>query len=948
MKAAINLSDSVAGVAAGANRCERCGATIRLSEGICLSCLLKEGLDTEGEASAQAFKNVLDQANIPDTQWRLGNYEILEEIGRGGMGVIYRARQRYSRRIVALKRVIAYHADSHEALARFGREAEAAASLDHPNILPIYEVGEADNGVPFFSMKLATGGSLRTAPAALRKESRICVRLMAKVARAVAYAHGHRILHRDLQPGNILLDARGEPLVSDFGLAKWLDEKSDLTQTLTTFGTPGYIAPEQAEGSQFSPAADIYSLGAILFSLIAGRPPFVGANGLAVVRKAADTPAPKLRLFAPSVGRDLETIVARCLERDPNARYQSAAALAEDLERWLEGRPITARPVSAPARLWRWSRRNPALAGAIIACLLLAIGVSWSLRERFLVLPSLWPPEKSVAVLPFENLSDDKQDSYFADGVQDEILSDLAKVADLKVISRASVMQYKADVARNLRQTGRELGVAHVVEGSVRRSGNRVRINAQLIDARTGRQLWGQTYERDLSYVFAIQNEIAQTIAEQLQAKLSPGEKNAIARSPTTDIPSFDLYVRAKNLLLGSGITSNEKTNLLQAADLLNQAIARDPSFLDAYCLLARANDVLYFLGHDHTSARLASAEAAIQAAARLSPDAGETHLARAFNLYSGYLEYDGALAELDLARQTLPNNPWVFQLEGLIRRRLGRWEAAMKSFERAVAIDPRNTFTLQQIAHSYEFLRRYPEEKSAYDRILAIEPNDAFTRAERAAADFNCCADIRPYRQILDSIRATNPPAMSKLANDWLLCALGERDAVAAENALVALGENRPNLGSDSASFTRLFVEGVIARMAKDNAKARSAFTAARAEQEKIVQAQPDYGPALCMLGLIDAGLGRKEDALREGRRSLELLPVEKDSINGAAMIEYLAMIAAWVGEKDLACEQLVAAIHYPSSLSYGQLKLLPFWDPLRSDARFEKIVASLAPKTD
>src|SRR5436305_104043 len=337
MKAVADLSDSVAGIVQGAGKCEQCGAASRLGNGCCVSCLLKENFEADVEASAEVFEDVMGEADVPDKKWRLGNYEIMEEIGRGGMGVIYRARQRHSGRIVALKRVVSYHADSHETLARFRREAVAAASLDHPNILPVYEVSETEDGLPFFSMKFATGGSLRTAASRLRSEPRECVRLMAKVARAVEYAHTHGILHRDLQPGNILLDARGEPLVSDFGLAKWLDEESELTRTLTTFGTPGYVAPEQADGAEFGPAADIYSLGAVLFNLLARRPPFIGANPLSVIRQAGATAAPKLRSLVLSGDRDLETVVARCLERDPKARYHTAGAFAEDLERWLEG-----------------------------------------------------------------------------------------------------------------------------------------------------------------------------------------------------------------------------------------------------------------------------------------------------------------------------------------------------------------------------------------------------------------------------------------------------------------------------------------------------------------------------------------------------------------------------------------------------------------------------------
>ncbi|MBA3830800.1 MAG: serine/threonine protein kinase [Chthoniobacterales bacterium] len=309
----IDLPDSLTQTTKDAPSCERCGATTRVGEGLCATCLLREGLEAEGEASSQIFESVLAEANVPDKQWRLGNYEILEEIGRGGMGVIYRARQRHSRRMVALKRVLAYQADSHETLARFRREAEAAAQLDHPNILPIYEVSESEDGLPFFSMKYATGGSLRAAAPALRNQPNECISLMAKIARAIHFAHGEGILHRDLQPGNILLDGRGEPFVSDFGLAKWLMGESDLTQTITTFGTPGYIAPEQAESaaSDLTPAADVYSLGAILFNLLAGRPPFVGENVLSVIHQTAANPAPKLRALAPSLDRDLETICAR-------------------------------------------------------------------------------------------------------------------------------------------------------------------------------------------------------------------------------------------------------------------------------------------------------------------------------------------------------------------------------------------------------------------------------------------------------------------------------------------------------------------------------------------------------------------------------------------------------------------------------------------------------------
>ena len=391
-------------------KCQKCGANMRLDTGVCVSCLLRQGLENGGEVSKAIYETVLDELDARDKPWQLGNYEILEQIGCGGMGVIYRARQRHSRRIVAVKRVLSYRADSHGALQRFRREAQAVASLDHPNILPIYEVSESEDGLPFFSMKFATGGSLQNAALSLRTEPRKCVQLMTKVAHAVEYAHNRGVLHRDLKPGNILIDDRGEPLVSDFGLAKLLDGNNDLTRSLTTFGTAGFIAPEQAGGTaaDFTPAADVYSLGAVLFNVLAGRPPFLGSNPVSVIRQASETRAPKLRSLAPSLDRDLETICARCLERDPTARYQSAGDLAADLERWLDGRPIVARPVSPPARIWRWSQRNPKLVGAAAAGVFLGAATVSLFRSELFRASQFNPSGTNTTVLPVTDSTERK------------------------------------------------------------------------------------------------------------------------------------------------------------------------------------------------------------------------------------------------------------------------------------------------------------------------------------------------------------------------------------------------------------------------------------------------------------------------------------------------------------------------------------------------------------
>ena len=550
---------------------------------------------------------------------------------------------------------------------------------------------------------------------------------------------------------------------------------------------------------------------------------------------------------------------------------------------------------------------------------------------------------KSIAVLPFENLSSDKENAYFTDGVQDEILTDLAKIADLKVISRTSVMQYKTGAQRNLREIAQQLGVAHLLEGSVQRAGNKVRVNAQLIDARNDAHLWAQTYDRDLADVFAIQSEVAKAIADQLEAKLSPAEKTAIEQQPTTDVGAFELYSRAKDLILNTAFSAAATQNLNAGIDLLNQALARDPSFFAAYCQLAFASDSLY-RAFDHTPIRLTTAEAAVAAAFRLRPDAGESHLARANHLYQAYGDYDDALAALEVARRTLPNDPRIFELTAAIMRRRGKHEEGIQNYQHAVQLDPRNFYTLQQLALSYAILRRYPESLESIDRALAIKPDDPETRAVRAQTLLHWKGDYGPLLQVVNQIRAENPNAVRSIADGWFIGALAERNATGAEMALTALGDG--TFGDNSTQLSAEFGRGLLARMMKDDAKAQAAFAAIRPEQEKIVQAQPDYGPAVCILALIDAGLGRKEEALREAERAVQFVPLQKDALNGVDMILYSGIVAAWVGEKDLAIQNISKAAQLPGFVTYGALKLLPWYDPLRGDPRFEQIVASLAPK--
>jgi len=581
---------------------------------------------------------------------------------------------------------------------------------------------------------------------------------------------------------------------------------------------------------------------------------------------------------------------------------------------------------------------------AVALLILAAITAAFVFLLRRPTGSALATPEKSVAVLPFENLSADPENAFFTDGVQDEILNDLAKIADLKVISRTSAMQYKSGVRRNLRQIANELGVAHVVEGSVQRIANRVRVSAQLIDARTDTHLWVERYDRPLDDVFAIQTDIAKAIADQLQAKLSPAEKAAIEQPPTTDLVAYDRYVRAKKLFEDAA-TPRIFEHVRQGIQLLNQAVAHDPTFLLAYCELARAHAYLYFLGVDHTAARVALAKEARDAALRLAPERGETHLAAAWVAYHCYLDYETALTEVAIARRGLPNDASIFDITAFITRRQGQWEQCTRNLERAAELDPRSMRLLVTgAADTYQFMRRFSDMAAALDRALVVAPGDANTRVARAFVDLKSRADTEPAHKVIQNIVLEDPSAVYVIAEQWLDLALCRRDAAEMASALASLSPE--GIVPFNVRMSRSFCAGLAARARNDATAAETEFTAARGEMEKIVREQPDYAQALCVLGMIDAALGRKEDALREGRRAVELLPVTKDAWTGAEVLTNLAITYAWAGEKDLAIKQLEELVRISSPVSYGQLRLHPFWDPLRGDPRFEKIVASLAPK--
>jgi TolB-like protein/class 3 adenylate cyclase/Flp pilus assembly protein TadD len=549
---------------------------------------------------------------------------------------------------------------------------------------------------------------------------------------------------------------------------------------------------------------------------------------------------------------------------------------------------------------------------------------------------------KSIAVLPFENLSADPENAFFADGVQDEILGDLAKIADLKVISRTSVMPYKTSAKRNLREIAEALGVSRVVEGSVQRTGNRVRVRAQLIDARTDTHIWAEQYDRDLADVFAIQSEIAQTIADQLQANISPRERADIANPPTNNLTAFNYYVQAQALWADASDPVHGKQKLTEAARLLDAAVTGDPNFFLAWCLLSKTHGALYRQGYDRSPARLDLAHAAVEKALQLRPQAGEAHLALATYYYYALRDFGKARHELLIARNSLPNDPEVFQYAGFMNRREGHWEQATHDLEQALDLDPRNLFLLQQLALTYPPQRRYREEAQTWDRLLTIIPGDPLTRITRALVAFHAQADLEPFRTTLDALLAANPVVSSNIDDPFITICERKREISERSLAHFPLDGEQNN----GVLVPHSYWEGVIAQQEGDLAKARSAFSAARDQVAQAVSRQPDFAGNISLLGVVDAALGRKDDALREGRRACELLPISRDAIDGVDCAVNLAQIYAWAGEKDLAIQQIAAIERVPNRLSYGLLKLHPYWDSLRGDPRFEKIVADLAPK--
>jgi serine/threonine protein kinase/Tfp pilus assembly protein PilF len=946
--------------------CPKCGREIPADapEGGCPGCLLESGLGLfadasvagvdssavaaySAEAAAKAGSAKADDPGRVDKVHskkaerasamlgELGDYELLQEVGRGGQGVVFRARQKSLNRTVALKVISLGQWASKAHLKRFRREAEAAASLDHPSIVPIYEVGERD-GSCYFSMKFVEGGQLddviRCTPMSIREAAE----LIAKVARTVHYAHEHGILHRDVKPGNILLDSQGEPHLTDFGLARLVETESTVTRTLEVLGTPSYMAPEQATGehAQLTSATDVYGLGAVFYQLLTGHPPFAGGTTYETIKLLLDTEPRQPRVLNPKIDRDLSTICLKCLEKDPKRRYSSALALAEDLERWLKHEPILARHIGIFTRGRKWVRRNPTstlLAASLIA---LAAGAGWIVWKSELI---SHPVTSGVAVLPFENLSRDPDNAYFADGIQDEILTRLAKIADLKVISRTSTQLYQSK-PKNLAEIAKQLGVANILEGSVQKAADQVRVNVQLVNALSDSHLWADTYDRKLTDIFGVESEIAKGIAEALQAKLTGSEEQALAVKPTNNPEAYDAYLR--------GLAFEARLLAREAIGFYERAVQLDPKFALAWASLSRLDALLYF-GVDKTAARRDAAKRALDNAQKLEPNLPETQLALGY--YQFWVLSDYGLAKTTFGRvsKTLPGSggaPWAL---GLIARREGQWDQSIGYFEKALTLDPRNMELLMHAAWTYAMLRQFPAALKLYNRALDITPDDPDVMASKASI-YQAQGDVQEAARFLsEKIGPTSGDISVKVLQFRLERNYGE--AVRLLQARLAQFHYDSQFVKGSDEVALAFTQ----RLAGDAAGAKITAEQARNTFEQLYRDQPDnVYPATC-LSQAYAAMGEKDSALKEAERAMMLLPRAKDALDRAGMEENLALIQTIFGENKPAISTLSELLQTPyTSWLYGPapitpalLRLDPIWDSLRADPAFQKLCEEKQP---
>jgi len=885
----------------------------------------------------------------------IGHYQIESLLGAGGMGEVYLARDERLGRKVALKLLPEHLTADETQLSRFKAEARSASALNHPNILTVYEIG-AEGNRHFIATEFIEGITLRASLTRERMNLQDALEIAVQVASALAAAHETGVVHRDMKPENIMLRPDGYVKVLDFGIAKLTEQRPvpDLDEIGTTavlqtraglvLGTARYMSPEQTRGQTVDARSDIWSLGVVIYEMIAGIPPFHGKTPSDCIASILTTQPPPLSGVLPEVPLNLESILQKALRKNRDERYQTISEMLAGL-----------RNLTAELEAEGSSPQTKARAGSIIskikghkrgflltltAAILAAAAFAYSF---FFVAPAPLPNEKSIAVLPFENRSEDKSNAYFTDGVQDEILTRLSKIGDLKVISRTSTQRYK-NTSQNLSKIANQLGVANLLEGSVQKTNDQVRVNVQLIRAANDSQLWAETFDRRLTDIFSVESEVAKAIADQLRAKLTGQEEQVIASKPTDNTEAYDAYLRG---LAYSLKTASTPANFLAAQKHLREAVRLDPNFALSWALLSYINARGYISRYlQPTVALREEARQAAETALALQPNLGEAILAKGYYLYACLKDYDTAVRYFEQARQFLPNSSKIPELLAYLTRRRGQWDRSESYFNEAERLDPHNVSLLTQHAGSYNALRRFPEALRKLDQVLNITPDDVDTLTFKAGIA-QAEGDLPRASALLAPLHpaAADPTALETQVYQAIL---ERRPAQIIPRLKEILAKPDPALGYLNGEMR--FWLGWAQEVAGDHAAAQESWRQARRELEPFLKEQPENVALMADLALINMGLGDKTAALALADEAMAAVSIEQDALDGPVPIEVLARVAAQLGEPDRAIAALQKLLSIPSSsplalnlpLTPALLRLDPMFDPLRNNPRFQQLAES------
>jgi serine/threonine protein kinase/Tfp pilus assembly protein PilF len=883
----------------------------------------------------------------------IGHYRIESLIGVGGMGEVYLARDERLGRKAALKLLPEDLTTDEAQLSRFKNEARSASALNHPNILTVYEIG-AEGNRQFIATEFIEGVTLRASIACGRMNPHAALEIAVQVASALAAAHEAGVVHRDIKPENIMLRPDGYAKVLDFGIAKLTeprpvsdDHAVETTAALQTrpglvLGTAHYMSPEQARGQKVDARSDIWSLGVVLYEMVGGSPPFHGETPSDCIAAILTKEPPPLSGVLPDVPLKLESILQKALRKNSGERYQTIKEMLADL-RILKGEleadgSLSQTKARAESIIRKIKRHKVGMLFTLAtAALLAAAAVAYSF---LFVAPAPLLNEKSIAVLPFENLSEEKSNAYFADGIQDEILTRLSKIADLKVISRTSTQRYK-NTSQKLSDIANQLGVANLLEGSVQKTNDQVRVTVQLIRAANDSHLWAETFDRKLTDIFSVESEVAKAIADQLRAKLTGQEEQVIAARPTDNPEAYDAYLRGLAYTLRTG---NSPGNTLGAQKYLKEAVRLDPKFALSWALLSYVDALGYLtLSLQPTVALREETGQAAETALTLQPNLGEARLAKGYYYYACLKDYDAAVRYFEQARQFLPNSSQIPESLAYVARRRGHWDRSESYFNEAERLDPRNVSLLTQHAQSYMLLRRFPEALRKFDQVLDIIPDDVDTLAQKAGIA-QAQGDLPRAAALLATL---DPPAddTGALEIQVYQSILERRPTQMISRLKEILAKPDPALGYNNGELR--FWLGWAQEVAGDHAAAQESFRQARGELEPFLKEQPDNYVLIGDLALVNMGLGDKAAALALSEQAMTVLPLEKDVVDGPAPIEILARVAARMGEPDRAIAALQKLLSIPSEgalasrvpLTPALLRLDPMFDPLRNDQRFQKL---------